>query len=172
MPSTPAATSSRRGGRRIAHAAAGAICFLGAVLVIASAAVAVQDSGPHRLALQLREHQSTAPVERVTLYPNSRGRGRVEVTFHTDGRTVVADAAGADAATVSTDPADLTVAHPPGDPYRAMLTDDIDHYADDALPEAGAAATVGLATVAAGGIALVALDRRTRRTPARHAGRR
>lgn len=148
------------------------MCFLGVVLVISSAAIAVQDSGPHKLALQLREHQNTAPVERVELYPNSRGRGRVEVTFHTDGRTIVANAAGANADSVSTDPADLTVAHTPGDPYRAMLTEDIDYYADGALPEAGAAAAVGLAIATVGGAALFALDRRARRTPARHASRR
>lgn len=150
-------TRATRRKRRFLRGVLQATCAVGALFAVTALVIAVQDKGPHDLAMQLREHHATAPAERVQLFYNSKARGRVEVTFDADGRTIVAKAAGADPNHVGSDPADVIVAYLPGDPYRAMLTEDIDYYADDALPEARTVAVIGLSTAAVAGGALIAL---------------
>jgi len=165
-------TRATRRKRRFLRGALLATCVAGAFFAVTALVIAVQDKGPHDLAVQLREHRATAPVEQVQLFHNNKARGRVEVTFDADGRSIVAKAAGADPSTVSSDPADLTVAYLPGAPYRAMLTEDIDYFADDALSEAGTVAGIGLVAAALAGGALIALGQQAQANRDRRAARR
>lgn len=105
--------------------------------------------GERDVARELAVTGVRAQVQRVAVRPPEEPGGRLGVTFEAGGATVVANAVGSGTDRADEDASTMAVLHDPDDPTRAMLEEDVQHLAEQALPD-GLRAAALLAAVAAG----------------------
>jgi len=128
-----------RGGRSFPRASVivcttiAAVSALGLALSFFAIVITLGDLRPHRIALDLQEHGVIVAVRDVVPHPDSRGQGRVDVTFEVGRELVTTRAVGGDGNETSDDPTGVAVIDEPGNPSRAMLVEDVEYYAEDAI---------------------------------------
>lgn len=144
---------------------AGAAVGLGALgLCVLVLVLAVGDLAPRAVALDLAASGVRAQVQRVAVRPAEEPGDRLGVTFEVGGETVVANAVGSGTDRADEEAATMVVLHDPDDPTVAMLEEDVEYFAHEALP-AGLGAAALLAALAAGiaGLRLLRAARARRR---------
>jgi DivIVA domain-containing protein len=141
----PATVSAHARARRFAAQTVLVLCGFGLIVTGVAVGTYPGDTALHQLALHLRDHGEPATVTHVTVTPSSRYEsGSVVITYVVGGETTTTEVAGADADSVSEDPAALHVRYLPEAPAQVMSEDDIPYYADDALPSSRVAMIIGL----------------------------
>ena len=102
------------------------LCGFGLIVTVVSVGTYPGDTALHQLALHLRDHGEPTTVTQVKVTPSSRyDSGSVVVTYVVGNSAATAELSGADAHSVSKNPATLHVQYLPEAPAQVMSEDDI-----------------------------------------------